>query len=60
MIASEYAGPSGSNSSPRINILSAGSELGLAENDVDDGVVTESDVVEALLVANAFCAKTLY
>ena len=35
-------------------------ELGLTENVVPDGVVTESDVVEALLVAKAFCAKTLY
>ena len=43
--------------SPNIIISS---ELGLAENDVADGVVTEFDVVETLLVANAFCAKTLY
>ena len=40
--------------------INIAAELGLAENDVADGVVTEFDVVETLLVANAFCAKTLY
>ena len=37
---------SGVNSSPNIFILRAGSELGLAENETPDGVVTVADVVE--------------
>ena len=57
MIASEYAGPSGENSSPKINIAS---ELGLAENDVADGVVTVADSVDKGLSSKAFEPLTLY
>ena len=57
VIASENAGPSGENSSPKINIAS---ELGLAENDVADGVVTVADSVDKGLSSKAFEPLTLY